>query len=96
MEYQNIIYLLRRNQPSKYRTKNWIEINDDSHWTYNTNSQVKFKTSMLKSNVCDYIDAFTLVKGNTTVTEVGADDATRATDRSNKQYLKIVCHLPTA
>ena len=48
---------------------------------------------MLKSNVCDYIDAFTLVKGNTTVTEVGADDATRATDRSNKQY---VCHLPTA
>ena len=73
MEYQNIIYLLRQNQPSKFRTKNWIEINDDSLWTYNTNSQVKPKTSMLKSNLCDYIDAFILVKGNITVTEVGAE-----------------------
>ena len=73
MEYQNIIYLLRQNQPSKFRTKNWIEINDDSLWTYNTNSQVKLKTSMLKSNLCDYIDAFILVKGNITVTEVGAE-----------------------
>ena len=48
MEYQKIINLLDNtpNQPSKFRTKNWIEINVDSCETYNTNSQIKFKTSM--------------------------------------------------
>ena len=58
MEYQKLINLLDNtsNQPSKYRKKNWVEINHDSHGTYNTNSQTKFKTSMLKSSLCDYID----------------------------------------
>ena len=32
------------NQPFKFMTKNWVEINDDSHGTHNTNSQIKFKT----------------------------------------------------
>ena len=40
MEYQEIINLLenRPNQPTEFRTKNWVEINDDSRGTYNTNS----------------------------------------------------------
>ena len=48
MEYQKIINLLDStpNQPSKFRTKNWVEINDDALETYNTNSQIRFKTSM--------------------------------------------------
>ena len=36
------------NQSSKFRTKNWIEISDESRGTYNTHSQTKFKTAMLK------------------------------------------------
>ena len=52
-----------RNQPAKFRTKNWVEINDDLRGTYNTNSQIKFKTSVFRSSFCDYIDAYTLVKG---------------------------------
>ena len=49
MEYQKITDLLDSapNQPTKFRTKKWVEANDDSHGTYNTNSQIKFKTSML-------------------------------------------------
>ena len=45
MEYQKIINSLDNllNQPTKSRTKNSVEINDDSRWTYNTNSQIKFK-----------------------------------------------------
>ena len=39
------------NQPSKFTTKNWVEINDDSRGTYNTNKQVKFKNAMLKSSL---------------------------------------------
>ena len=52
MEYQQKINLLDNtpNQPSKFGTKNWIEINDDSRRRNNTNSQIKFKTSLLKSN----------------------------------------------
>ena len=43
MEYQKIINLLNKtpNQPTKFRTKNWVEINNDSRGTYNTNSQIK-------------------------------------------------------
>ena len=42
------------NQPTKFRTKNWVEINDYARGTYNTNNQIKFKTAMLKSSLCDY------------------------------------------
>ena len=70
MEYQKMIKLLDNtpNQPTKFRTKNWIEINDDARGTYSTNSQIKFKTSMLKSSLCDYRDAYILVHGTNTVT----------------------------
>ena len=65
MEYQKIINLLDNasNQPSKFKTKNWVEINDESRRLYNVNSQIKFKTTTLKSSLCDYSDAHILVKG---------------------------------
>ena len=46
MEYKKIINFLENklNQSSKFRTKNWVEVNVDSPGTYNTNSQIKFKT----------------------------------------------------
>ena len=56
------------NQLSKFRTKNWVEINDDSRWTYNINSQVKFKSTMLKSSLCYYSDAYILVNVTITIT----------------------------
>ena len=48
MEPQKIMNLLdsTRNQPTKFRTKNCVEVNDDSRGSYNTNSQIKFKISM--------------------------------------------------
>ena len=74
MEYQKIANLIdgASNQPSKFRTKNCVEINDESRGTYNVNSQVKFKTTMLKSSLCD---AYILVKGKITITEAGDDAA---------------------
>ena len=49
MEYQKIANLTDEtpNQPSKFRTKNLVEINDESRGEYNVNSQIKFKTAML-------------------------------------------------
>ena len=65
MEYQKIANLIddTSNQPSKFRTRNWVEINDDSRGAYNVNSQIKFKTTMLKSCLCDYSDAIFLLRG---------------------------------
>ena len=74
MEYQKIINLLdsTQNQPTKFRTKNWVEINDNSRGTHNTNTQIKFKTSMLRSSLCDYKDAYILVSGTITVAGLAA------------------------
>ena len=51
MEYQKMASLLDKetNQPSKFRTKNWVEINDKSRGTY-TSDDIKLKTTMLRSN----------------------------------------------
>ena len=57
------------NQPIKFRTKNWVEINDDSREIHNTNSQIKFKTSMSRSSLCDYSDAYIPASGTITITE---------------------------
>ena len=77
MKYQKIINLLDNasNQPSKFRTKNCVEINDLSNETYNTSAQIKFKTTMLKSSFRDYSDTYTLIKGNITVNNTAAADA---------------------
>ena len=65
------------NQPSKFRTKNWVKINDESKGTYNINSQIKFKTTMLRPSLCVYSDAYILVKGTITITGAGNDEAAR-------------------
>ena len=51
------------NQPSKFRTKNWVERDDRSYGTFSTGSQIKFKTSMIRSSLCDYSGTYILVKG---------------------------------
>ena len=59
------------NQPSKLRTKNWVEINDDSRETYNTNSQIEFKTTMLKPSLCGYSDTYIFARGRISITGTG-------------------------
>ena len=71
------------NQQYKFRTRNWVEINDDSKGTYTGNS-IKFKTTMLKSNLCDYADAYILVNGRVTITGAGDDAAARQADERDK------------
>ena len=62
MENQKIANLIddTSNKPSKFRTRNWVEIKDESRRAYNVNCQIKFKTTMLKSNLCDYSDTYLL------------------------------------
>ena len=71
------------NQSSKFRTRNWVEINDESRGTY-TGNNIKFKTTRLRSNLCDYADAYILVKGIITITGRENDVAARKADERNK------------
>ena len=91
MECQNIINLLdnKPNQISKFTLKTWVEINDDLRETYNTNSQIKFKTLILKSRLCDYSDSYILVSGNIIFVVGGTDGEARAAkeNNNNKQVI---------
>ena len=93
MEYQKIANLINDtpNQPSKFRTRNLVEINDESRGTYNVNSQIKFKTAMLKFSLCDYSDAYILVKRTITINGRGADDAARQADERDKGVIFKNC-----
>ena len=94
MEYKKIANLLDNslsNQPSKFRTKNWVEINNESKESYSTNSDIRFKTTMLRSNLCDYADAYILVKGTITITGVGDAAAARQADERDKGVIFKNC-----
>ena len=86
MEYQKIVNLLSNesDQPSKFRTRNWIEINDESRENY-ANGDIKFKTMMLRSNLCDYADSYILVKGTITITGAGDNADARQADERDKE-----------
>ena len=79
------------NQPTKFRTKNWVDINYDLRGTYNTNSQIKFKTSMLRTSLCDYNDAYILVNGIIAITAARDNDAARRLDERNKGLIFNNC-----
>ena len=94
MEYQKIANLLDNtsNQPSKFRTKNWVEINDESRGTY-TGSDINFETTIPRFNLCDYTDAQIPAKGTITITRnigppAGRNEeqllATKKADERNK------------
>ena len=89
MEHRKIANLIddddASNQPSKFRTRNLVEINDESRGAYNVNSQIKFKTTMLKSSLCDYSDAYILVKGTISVNRIAAQGA--AANNTNKKVI---------
>ena len=93
MEYQKIANLLNNesNKPFKFRTKNWVEINDDITDACSPNKQIRFKTAMLRFSLCDYSDAYILVKVNNTA---GAGAAANNTDK--KVIFKNCAHLLTA
>ena len=87
MEYQKIANLINdeSNKSSKFRTKNWVEIDDDIGGAYSPNKQIRFKTSMLRSGLCDYSDAYILVKENITVNNTAAGGA--AVNNTNKKVI---------
>ena len=76
METQKIVNLLgdTNNESSKFATRKWYVINDQNNTDYGEGNEdsttVKFETKVIKSNLCDYSDAYILVTGDITATEV--------------------------
>ena len=92
MEYQKIANLLNTesNQPSKFRTRNGVEINDESRRTY-TNNDIKFKTTIARSNLCDYANAYIFINGRITITGAGEGGAVRQADERDKGVTFKTC-----
>ena len=93
MEYLKTINLLDNtpNQLSNFRTKNWMDMNK-SRGDYNATSDIRFKYTMLKSILCDYSDAYILVKGIITIIEEGGDAASRQADERSKGVIFKNCY----
>ena len=79
MEFQKIINLLGITSDDKdlprYVTKKWIEVYDQSEKNYSVNKEIRIKTPMLRSDLCDFSDAYIVVKGD--ITLEGDNDANK-------------------
>ena len=97
MEYQKKANFLNdeSSNPSKFRTKNWVKINDDIRSAYSPNEYMRFKTAMLRSSLCDCSDAYILAKRNIALNNTAG--ARAAANNTNKKVCTpIVLHLLTA
>lgn len=73
--------------------RNWVEIDDDVHGTYKTNTYIKYKTTMLDTSLCNCSDAYILIKITFTVFSESVSTASRQMKEISKQYLKIAHQL---
>ena len=67
MEHYKISELLNDSTVSEFVTKKWVKVNDSSSGQYSINKNIGFKTSMLRSDLCDYSDAYIVVRGRINV-----------------------------
>ena len=81
MEHYKISELLNDSTVSKFVTKKWVEVNDLSSGQYSVKKFIRFKTSMFRSDLCDYGNAYIAVKGTITVT---------GTNNGSKRNKKLV------
>ena len=82
MKHYKISNLLNDSTVSKFVTKKWIKVNDLSIDQYSVNKSIKFKTSMLRLNLCDYSDAYILAKG--AIDLIAAAAAANESDEAEK------------
>ena len=92
MEYKKINNLLlsedsESEKLSKFVTREYVRVSSLSN-TYNENKSIRFKTPMLRSNLCDYSDAYILVKGTITLTAPGVNtNANNIRDKRNRPVI---------
>ena len=102
MEFQKIKNFLDTTSDDKdlprFVTKKWVEVYDQSEGNYNVNKEIRIKTSMLRSDLCDYSDAYIVVKGTITVAKkiFTADDfeaPNNTANNANATNTAMIMHL---
>ena len=97
MEFNKINNLLGQahDEVPRFITKKWIEVQSQSGNTYTTSEPVRFKTSMLRSDLCDYFDAYMWVKGKITVTDPNnnANFDRRLTLKNNAPFISCISKI---
>ena len=88
MEHYKISKLLNDSAASKFVIKRSIEVNDLSSGQYSVNKNIRFKTSMLRSNLCAYSDAYIVGKGTVDLLAAAANE----NDNAEKD-VPLILHL---
>ena len=97
MEFQKIVNFINTNSGEnlpRFVTKKWIEVYDQWGGNYNVNKEIRIKTSMLRSDLCDYSDAYIVVKG--TITVVRPDNAKKnkaTTFKNNAPFINCISKI---
>ena len=97
METQKIVNLLNEsdNEFSKFATRKWYNINDQNNGQYGTGdgngTTIQFETKVIKSNLCDYSDAYILVTGN--ITAAGRNANTKVAFKNCSIFKRPVIHV---
>ena len=98
MEFQKIVNFLdtafdNKDLP-KFLTKKWIEVYDQSEKKYTPNKKIRIKTSLLKSNLCDFSDAYIIVKGIITVVRPNNEKRNKAvTFKNNAPFINCISEI---
>ena len=97
MKFQKIVNFLNtaptdKNLP-KFDTKKWIEVYDQSERNSNPNNEIRIKTSMLRSNLCDYSNAYIVLKGTITVTSPGNAKRNKAVLKNNARFINCISKI---
>ena len=77
----------------KFVTKKWIEVYDQSEKSYNQNKEIRIKTSMLRSDLCGYSDAYIIVKGTITFTNPDNAKRNKATFKNNAPFINCISKI---
>ena len=96
MEFQKIVNFLdttfNNEDLRRFVAKKWVDVYDQSGGNYDVNKEIKITPSMLRSDLCDFNEAYVVLKGDTTV-----DAPNNAKKKKKKQeHLKTMHHLSTA
>ena len=94
MEFNKIDNLLGPTEGNvpRFITKKWIEVHDQSNNDYNTRKPIRFKIAMLRSDLCDYSDAYIWVRGTVTRVDAAHNNSSdrRITSKNNAPFISCI------
>ena len=98
MEFQKIVILLDTTSDDKdlpwFVTKKWVEVYDQSGKNHNVSKEIRIKTAMLRSDLCDYYDAYIVVKGTITVLRPNAAKKNKAVAlKNNAPFINFISKI---